>query len=47
MTDVQKDNPTVDDYYEATFAYIKPLQDANGKLLLTLSSIIDSTNNEQ
>lgn len=46
MADVQKDNATIDDYYEGIFAYIKSLQDANGKLLLTLSSIIDNSNNE-
>lgn len=46
MVDVQTDNVTIDDYYEAIFAYIKSLQDANGKLLLILSSVIDSANNK-
>lgn len=46
MSDVQKENATIDDYFEAIFAYIKSLQDANGKLLLILSSIIDNTNND-
>lgn len=45
MSDVQKENATIDDYFEAIFAYIKSLQDANGKLLLILSSIIDNANN--
>lgn len=46
MSDIQKENATIDDYFEAIFAYIKSLQDANGKLLLILSSIIDNTNND-
>lgn len=40
MVDVDN-NPTVDDYYEAIYAYIKSLQDINGKLLLLLSEKIE------
>lgn len=40
MVDVDN-NPTVDDYYEAIYAYIKSLQDINGKLLLLLSDKLE------
>lgn len=44
MIDVQKEEATLDDYFEAIFAYIKSLEDVNGKLFLILSSLIE--NNE-
>ena len=37
MVDVNKDNVTTDDYYEAIFAYLKSLEDAIGRLLIILS----------
>ena len=30
---VTKDNPSVDDYYEAIFVYLKMMEDVSGKLL--------------
>lgn len=40
MVDIDN-NPTVDDYYEAIYAYVKSLQDTNGKLLLLLSEKLE------
>lgn len=44
MIDVNKEDTTIDDYYEAIFAYIKSLEDAYGKLLLILSELIEQNN---
>ena len=33
IVDVTKDNPSVDDYYEAIFVYLKMMEDVSGKLL--------------
>lgn len=33
IIDVNKDNPTIDDYYEAIFVYLKMLEDISGKVL--------------
>ena len=30
---ITKDNPSVDDYYEAIFVYLKMMEDVSGKLL--------------
>lgn len=40
MVDIEN-NPTVDDCYEAIYAYVKSLQDINGKLLLLLSDKLE------
>lgn len=33
IVDVTEDNPSVDDYYEAIFVYLKMMEDVSGKLL--------------
>lgn len=33
IVDVTKENPSVDDYYEAIFVYLKMMEDVSGKLL--------------
>ena len=40
MADVNKENPTIDDYFEAIYAYSKTLEDCNGRLLNRLSDIL-------
>lgn len=38
VLDINKNNPTTDDYFEAIYVYIKSLEDLLGKLLYQISN---------